>query len=246
MQRFLALLLVAFSTHLAAAQASPSIVNSPGSPLLIVSNTSTMNDFLSSLQLRNVSGRSVSSFQLGYLKLVAAGCGPAEVIAPEELFDPDRVEIASGAEFKTRSYGLSPSAIERFATENGAVDVQTQIAVVNVQFSDGGTWSFPRAGKAYDDAKMARNAFLRCSKTPKAVALRASAKARCSRSALFPSDGGDGPGYKCGNGTGESCQNAANGQSCTDTICETNSGPNNFCPDQTFVATISPVAPVPK
>lgn len=167
MRHGLSLLLIAVSAAVASAQVTPAMVNAPAAPLALVSTTADLGDFLSAVTLRNVSGKAVSRFQLGYIKIVAAGCGPVAVVAPEERFAVDRVAVESGAEVVTRSYRLAPGVIQSFGQEHGATDVQTQLAVVSVWFADGSTWSFPRTSRVYDERNVAQNAALRCGTLPK-------------------------------------------------------------------------------
>jgi hypothetical protein len=167
---FRCLLLLACSATLCAQGITvPRMVNPADAPLYIISTNSNLTDFLNTVTFKNVSGRKITSFQLGIIMSVPAGCGPNQVFGAERLMQADRIVIDPNANAETYRYGFGPSDVEAFAAEARARVVQTQFTVVHVDFSDGGHWSYPRTGKIYDEALMAKDAEVQCLKPATAL-----------------------------------------------------------------------------
>jgi len=228
--------LICFSSALTGrAQASPSMVSLPDTPLKLVSTTGTATDFLSSVTVRNVSNRRVKSFQLGIIMAVPAACGPNEFFAPEQVFRTDWVGLNPGDLAQTSDYLFSPKTVSNFAKDHFSNVVNTQIAVVRVDFVDGSSWTFSRTGKIYDSDLYQKDAQLRCLKVKPAELL---AKASCAKLKRVGNDPG-GAFYTCGSGSGQICQNSNNGSSCTNSICSS----ADTCPDQS--CTYNSGSPVP-
>jgi hypothetical protein len=171
---FIAFILLSLLACSAFGQIVPAMINPVGTPLQLVSINSNFTDFLNVVTVKNISDRQIASFQLGIIMSVPNGCGPKQIFGSERLMQPDRVVIARNATAETRKYGLAPGDIQMFGAANEARVVHTQLAVVRVDFSDGGSWFYPRAGKIYDESLMTRDAQLQCSNTVKARLTQAS------------------------------------------------------------------------
>lgn len=160
--------LIALAVSIAAAGQSPRgitgprMINPPGSPLLITSVTMDLTDALKTVTLKNVSGNTITSFQLGVIMAIPSACGPKEAFSPERVMQADRVSIQPGATAQTNDYRFSFSEISSFAAASKASDVQTQVAVVHVSFADGTEWNLPSHTGTYDNSVMASIAKLHC------------------------------------------------------------------------------------
>jgi hypothetical protein len=124
-----AILLLATAT-MASAQI-PVMINTSESPLHIISTTAVLTDFLHEVKVQNVSGKKITGFQLGVIMTVPSGCGPKEVIAPQQLLSPDSMDIAPGATGTTQSYRFTPASVRSFEQEYHAREVLTQLTVVS-------------------------------------------------------------------------------------------------------------------
>lgn len=147
------------------AQIAPSMVNLSNAPIKLVSITSTVGDFLSSVKLTNVSNKTVVSFQLGVIMSVPEGCGPTEAYSAAQLMQLDAVNVEPGAKIQTASYRFAPKVVNDFGKENNASVVHTQLAVVKVEFKDGTSWAGTHSGNIYDPGLMSKNAAVQCVKS---------------------------------------------------------------------------------
>jgi hypothetical protein len=226
----------------AGAQVAPAMINHQNSPLWITSITSTMTDMLQTVEVKNVSDRPIRSYQLGLIMTVPAACGPREVVGPERLMQLDRVSVPVGAKAKSVDYRLAPKEIEQFGFQNVGRSVHSQIAVVHVEFDDGGSWTIEsHPHEPYDRQIMIGDGELACSYSSKAVLERAAVLKRCSNSRVLsllgPEDGGQ--TYSCAaSTTNEQCAVGEGGQSCTSSFC------NGGCAYQTCKAGVSHPPPV--
>ena len=161
-----ALFLLALSSGLGTvvqAQVVPAMVNLPETPLQFVSITSDAGDYMETATLKNVSNREISSFQIGLIMSIPAGCAPAPELGAEQAFRVDRLIVPAGQTAITHNYGLSPQKIRAFDKSRMGRIVLSQIAVTSVTFSDGALWRASRDGQVYDDSSIERMAQMDCS-----------------------------------------------------------------------------------
>ncbi|WP_157439741.1 hypothetical protein [Terracidiphilus gabretensis] len=226
-------------TQLASAQHLPSLVNSTGAPLQVVSITGTRADFLSVVTTQNSSGKAIVDFQLGMIMAVPQECGPEETYSNELKLPIDRVAIQPGAQAQTRDYGVAPNDISTFENDHAAKFVHSQLAVIRVDFADGTNWSITRTSPIYDQKLMTRDAELQCSNKPSAVLARTNLSCAHLVISQAKPDGVYGY-YSCATGAGQVCSNASNALSCTNTVCSGNGG---YYPDQTCQFTVPKTPP---
>ncbi len=172
MRRFAGGLIILTASLTASAQSmqgitSPRMINPPDSPLWITSITMNLTDALQTVTIRNVSGHTISSFQLGVIMAVPPTCGPKENFSRERVMQADRITLQPGATTQTHDYRLLLTEIASFGIINKASDVQTQVAVIRVNFADGSVWKMPAHAGIYDSGVMASNAKLRCGQDAK-------------------------------------------------------------------------------
>jgi hypothetical protein len=203
------------------------MVNAPDAPVRLVSITSSLDDFLKNVTTKNVSDKTVRSFQLGVVLSVPQGCGESEVFGNEEVQRIDSVNLAPGVSVQTQDYKFEPKRVSDFRVGNHGDVAESQLTVIRVDFVDGSSWSISRTGPIYDIRLLGRVAELRCSKSPEAVLARS--KASCdSLLAASPLASGGGTGYICVGAPDQSCSNQDGGKSCISSICT-----GGLCPAQT-------------
>ena len=128
------------------------ISNSPNSPLIIVSLTSSLDDLISELTVQNKSDVAVTSFQIEWVIAVPATCSTRKVepIIHQPLVDRVRVEKRSTA--TTKNYGVSTVQLLAEGRKNGASLVDVQVRVARVYFEDGAEWVAQPTGPVFDQA----------------------------------------------------------------------------------------------
>lgn len=169
------LLLFAFSFGLgtvAQGQLIPAMVNLPETPLQFVSITSSLNDYMEKVVLKNVSGREISSFQIGLIMAIPAPCSSTPDFGDERAFQVDQLVVPAGQTAIAHNYGLSPQTITAFDKSGMGRIVLSQIAVTSVTFSDGNRWQASRNGQTYDDSSIERTAKMYCSASVASVDYR--------------------------------------------------------------------------
>jgi hypothetical protein len=123
----------------------------------LVSIESSVNDFLEVVTSKNTSNRAIVSFQLGIIMSAPAACAPKEVFGQERPMPFDRIGVlAPGSTLPTLSYRLSPQDVASFGSRTSAREVHTQVAIVRVDFLDGGSWSMTTYYKIYDREALAK------------------------------------------------------------------------------------------
>lgn len=222
--KFSFLLALAVAPSFGLSQIVPTMVNAPDTPVRLVSINSKIEDFLSEVTTKNVSEKTVKSFQLGVIMSVPSGCGPEEAYGKEIVLRIDRVNLAPGVSVQTEKYGLKPGDVGAFQLMHHADQVHTQLAVIRADFEDGTNWAITRAGPVYDSGLMSRDAALQCAKGPEAALIRS--RVSCIHPDASSPDAAR--GYICVAGVTQACTNNADGGSCLSTICN-----GGLCPDQT-------------
>lgn len=125
-------------------------VMQPSAPVQITSLTETSEDLLAAVTVTNKSGKRVMGFRLGWAVGIPQSCSTSLTAAKvtRQLALPDRVALNPNESATTKAYGLLPESLMTSARQRNAVLVDFQVAVVEVTFSDGSTWSaaFPGEG----------------------------------------------------------------------------------------------------
>lgn len=125
-------------------------VMQPSAPVQITSFTETSEDLLAAVTVTNKSEKRVTGFRLGWAVGVPQSCSTSLTAAKviRQLALPDRVPLNPNESATTKAYGLLPENLITSARQRNTVLIDFQVAVVEVTFSDGSTWSaaFPGQG----------------------------------------------------------------------------------------------------
>ena len=154
--------LLAFSFSAALyGQTTPLIVNSPNSPVRIISVTSRPNDLISSMTVRSESTKTVKSIRIAVLVAVPRGCGQNTFQSQDH--EADRViELLPKSTTSIAEVGMSPKAVKKIERDHKAVAVVSQVTISSAEFDDGSMWTMKRAGQTIDDEMIAKTAEASC------------------------------------------------------------------------------------
>lgn len=151
-------LLFALLTTLVHAQSIRAIyVNRSDAPLQINGLVNSMQDLASQIEFKNTSGKTITSFQIGWTTEVPASCTSSAVpVGPSVKFGPlEEVVILAGASSSSLSYKIGTGAALAQANQLGAHHMELEFGVVTVNFSDGTSWDFDLAtAKSFDEHQM--------------------------------------------------------------------------------------------
>jgi hypothetical protein len=230
----------------ASGQLIPAMVNLPQTPLQFVSINSDAGDYMEAATLKNVSGREISSFQIGLIMSIPAPCAPTPEFGAERVLRVDRVIVPAGQTAITHDYGVSPLTIKSFDKSGMRRIVLSQISVTSVTFSDGGSWQSSRDGRAYDDASIERMAKMYCSATVAGGSSREQPSAKCGKGlktvSLSIAEPGplDTQSFNCVCDNGYGCSVSQDDKSCLSTLCS-----GDFCQNQICHPADSPTPTCP-
>ena len=126
-------------------QLSTVFVPESGAPVTLTRQLSTLQDHLAEMEFANPSGRDVKAVKLAWISLAPAACSES-ALAP--MTGPERtyaLDLPAGKTATLKNAGLSPAALLRWAQPAGAHMIQTQVALTEVDFADGGVWRSARS-----------------------------------------------------------------------------------------------------
>lgn len=129
-------------------------VTQTSAPVQITRLTKTLEDQLATVTVTNKSEKTVTGLRLGWAVGIPQSCSTS-LTAPEvtrQLAPPDRVQLNPNESATTRAYGLLTENLVANARQRNAVLIDVQVAVVEVNFGDGSTWSAAFPGDGMFDA----------------------------------------------------------------------------------------------
>ena len=126
-------------------QLSTVFVPESGAPITLTRQLSTLQDHLAEMEFANSSGRDVKAVKLAWISLAPAQCSEsalAPITGPERTY---ALDLPAGKTATLKNAGLSPADLLRWAQPAGAHMIQTQVALTEVDFADGGVWRSARS-----------------------------------------------------------------------------------------------------
>lgn len=152
-----ALCALAVAESPSATRFSTVFVPEPGSPITLTRQMGTTSDALAELDFSNSSGRDVAAVKLAWITIAPEACSES-VVAPEpEPAHTYSLNLPSGTTATVKNVGISQSSQSAYALSARAHVVQTQVAVMEVEFADGGTWLSQRdPSTAFSTSELAR------------------------------------------------------------------------------------------
>jgi hypothetical protein len=141
-------------------------INNQNTPLSIIAVTQRVNNMLSSLVLSNTTDRSIVSYEVGWIPIVAPQCADRRSVGAQHIVAvrPES-SIGAGARQELTSLTADPSFIVSLGKPHHAVLITVQVAVVSVRFADGTTWQRRPDDDVYDQAIMDEDAQGMCART---------------------------------------------------------------------------------
>ncbi len=112
----------------------------PGAPITMTHHLQTSNDMLAELDFANSSGKDVVGVKIAWITLVPDGCSSAAVAPKPGAERTLAIDLKSGATAGLRNVGVSPASLAADPRFRGAALLETQVAVTEVDFADGGMW----------------------------------------------------------------------------------------------------------
>lgn len=139
------------------------LVNSKDSPIYIVSVTGSNRHLVSSVHIKNVTDRVISSFTLGMVPLIPPGCGARPSVGQEETVDSTTTAVFNPSQTEEVSvFGSEIVKMDAFAKQGKAALVNIQLAVVSASFADGGSWRRTMDGTVYDKELETKDGAVMC------------------------------------------------------------------------------------
>lgn len=129
-------------------------VAQPSAPVQITSLKQTSEDLLAAVTVTNKSEKTVTGFRLGWAVGIPQSCStslPAAEVT-RQMAVPDRVVLSPNESLTTKDYRLSTEDMVANGKQRNAALVDFQVAVMEVTFSDGSTWSAAFPGEGMFDA----------------------------------------------------------------------------------------------
>jgi hypothetical protein len=111
-----------------------------GAPITLARQVSSADDQAAELEFSNPTGRDVAAIKIAWITLAPAAC--SESALPPKVEPPHAysLSIPAGTMATLRNIGLSPESLRAWARPAGAHLVETQVALTEVDFTDGGVW----------------------------------------------------------------------------------------------------------
>ena len=114
----------------------------PNAPLRVVSLKQTLNDAISSVEVRNYSRKAIESYQIGWIEILPNGCA-ATAMKPAVINGPaEEVSIAPSATAISGSYRVWVKDLVATAKSHQARLLYVQVGVMSVKFVDGSVWDY--------------------------------------------------------------------------------------------------------
>ena len=119
--------------------------------------------FGSTIILKKVSPKAISSFQLGAISIIPAGCSTDFLDFVSDMTLGSIHATGVPAEVKDLSVHENFSDPQKLADDHDAKYIVTQVGVINVKFTDGTSWDWNAEQKVFDQESVDAVAS-RCSK----------------------------------------------------------------------------------
>jgi hypothetical protein len=150
----------AVHSHVSASGSTLMIINfaqQTNAPLRINSLAQTLTDAVSSVEVKNYSGKAIQSYQIGWIQTLPNGCAAASMKAAITNGPVEEVSVEPSATATTGSYRVWMKDLLATAKKHEAKLLYVQVGVMSVKFADGTTWNYgPAEEGLFDTAE--RNA----------------------------------------------------------------------------------------
>ena len=137
--------LSALCSHLSASGSTVMIVSfaqQTNAPLRVNSLTQTLNDAISSVEVKNYSGKAIESYQIGWIETLPSGCAVTPMKAVITNGPVEEISIAPFATAANGPYRVWVKELLATAKSHKARLLYVQVGVTSVKFVDGSSWNY--------------------------------------------------------------------------------------------------------